>query len=851
MNKQKTLKIICASTIASSAFVTTSSAEASSSINAEKLVKEAKELGTMLKWAISIEGSADGKSRPWLAYNATKSAYEQAVKEVSKLSSAQKQKYLAELDVEVKVHIDRTMRYIDAITAGEKIKEKQRTLDDLISRNIINDDTERAYHELTREIRKQALLLDRVYGKSTRELIRSQYKYGAEEIRDRAMYAVTVKIELDRAMEAFSAKESSIAEKHLAEAKRYLNYVDNAIMKNDLSDRLNKMEAPTIPRVEKVSAVEPKRIKIEFNHQMLPGSGANGAENINNYTVSGRTIKNAKLLDDKKSVLIELSESLSTNVSYTVTVKKNIHTDKNLSLGSTDYVSSFLFSDYLKPAVTFVTADSNGNLEIKFSELISASSPIAVMIEGKSVSYSALYNDSDSIIIPKSELNRLGLKTGNYYSIILSGARDLVPYSPNTMDTYRGNFFYNALADTMPPEVRSIQAKDEKTFIIEFSETLTDFTSSHLVINKGTTAIRPTSIKDVSGGLKTKFEIELPATVYAANEAAVFLNVQINAVKDLSNNSSKVSQHTVNLVRELNPPEFVNIEYVVATDEIHITFSKPLKSGTPTVNNMTFYDPDNNPIKPTVKQNVGNKMIIDAKNLSDGVYIINADAGLVKDNTTSQNDSLPFRVSVMKKADNVKPEVTVIQGATNGQIKAVFSEPVTKESAELFANYLIDGTALPANTPISLNSDQKVVTIDLLEGTITTTGRYSVTVRGVNDLSGNEINQSLNTITIKDNTQPILHAATKDQNNHILLTFSENIIVPTNRQINIQIMIDGNVLNPNQYTVGNQVRDHELLIIPQRGASFASGEIWVETTTNSMISDGAGNKVKAGNILVN
>lgn len=850
MDKQKALNIICASTVAASAFLTTSTASASST-NVEKLVNEAKEVGTILKWAISIEGSADGKTRPWLAYNVAKSAYDQAVKVVNMLPSAQKQKYLAELDVEVKVHIDRTMRYIDAITAGEKIKEKQQALTNQLSRNIINDETEKAYHELTREIRKQALLLDRVYGKSTRELIRSQYKYGAEEIRDLAMYAVTVKIELDRAAKAFSSKESSVAERHLAEAKRYLKYVDNAIMKNDLNDRLNQMETPNIPKVERVSAVEPKRIKIEFNKEMLSGFGTNGAENINNYTVSGRTIKSAKLLEDKKTVLLELYESLTTNSTFTVTVKKDIQTDKNMTIGSSDYVSSFLFSDYVKPFVTFVTADSNGNLEVKFSELISASSPIAVMIDGKSVSYSALYNDSDSIIIPKSELNRLGLKTGNSYSIVFSGARDLVTYSPNTMDTYRGTFFYNALADTMPPEVRSIQAKDEKTFIIEFSETLTDFTASHLIINKGTTAIRPTSIKDVSGGMKTKFEIELPATVYATNEAAVFLNVQINAVKDLSNNSSKVTERTVNLVRELNPPQFVSIEYVVATNEIHITFSKQLKSGTPIVNNMTLYDPNNNPIKATVKQNVGNKMIIDAKNLDDGVYIINANAGVVKDNTTSQNDSLPFRVSIAKKADNIKPEVTILQGAENGQIKAIFSEPVSKESAELFANYLIDGNYLPAYTKISLNTDQKVVTIDLPEGAITTTGSYSVTVRGVNDLSGNEIKQSQSTITIKDNTQPVFYTATKDNNNNIKLTFSENIVIPTNRQINIQIFVEGQELSPNQYTVGNRLNDHELTIIPLSGASFTSGEIWIHTTTDSMISDGAGNKVKAVNILVN
>ncbi|MEH7126522.1 hypothetical protein V7127_25350 [Bacillus sp. JJ1773] len=55
-------------------------------------------------------------------------------------------------------------------------------------------------------------------------------------------------------------------------------------------------------------------------------------------------------------------------------------------------------------------------------------------------------------------------------------------------------------------------------------------------------------------------------------------------------------------------------------------------------------------------------------------YVINTDAGLVKDTSTAQNDSLQFRVATTKKGDVVKPEVTIVQGAENGQFKAVFSD---------------------------------------------------------------------------------------------------------------------------------------------------------------------------------
>ncbi|WP_066297231.1 Ig-like domain-containing protein [Bacillus sp. FJAT-29937] len=841
MRKQKALKIMSASVIAGSAIVASSPVEAAAASNVDKLVKEAKELGTILKWAISIEGSADGKTRPMVAYNATKEAYDIAVNAIKTLTTAQKNTYMADLEKNVKVHINRTMSYIDALTAGEKIKEKQQALANQLDRNLINDDTEKAYHELTREIRKQALLLDRVYGQTTRDLIRSQYKFSAEKIRDNAMYAVTVKMAIDKASKALSEKDSRAAERYIDEARKYLNYVENSAIKNTLNNRFNSIAQTTVPTIIKVTASEPKRIKVEFNSKMLSGNSTNSAENKANYSVNGKTIKQVKLFDDKKTAIIELNEPLNTNSSYTVTIKKNIQTENNTALGSADTVTSIVFFDSGKPTVNFVTADPNGGIEIKFSELISASSPIAISIEGKTVTYS-IYEDTDTVVVPGSEMKRLGLQKGNFYSIVFTGARDLVSPNANTMDTYNGRFYYNAMADTMPPEVRSIQAKDEKTFTLEFSEPLTDLAAANLVIMKGTTTIRPTSVKDVSGGLKTKYEIELPATIYTANEASALLNIQIKSFKDAANNMGNTTDRTVTMIRDLTPPQFVSINYDVDKNEIHVTFSKTLKTGSPLINKITMYDPDNLPFKPVVKQNVGNKMIIDAKNLRDGYYVINADAGAVKDTSTAQNDSLPFRVSVTKKADIVKPEVTIVQGANNGQFKAVFSEPVTEDTAKNLANYLINGSMLPERTTFEVSNDQKLVTITLPEGEIQTTNIYTIEVRGIKDLSDNEINPKQSTVTIVDNTLPFLQSAAVN-NNNLILTFSENIVIPTNQQINLKkLIVDGTHLSMSSYSVG--VNGNELILTPRNQTLFISATIVVETDKNSWITDQSGNVTK-------
>lgn len=731
------LKLISASAIAASAFVVTTPSEAATVSQADKLVQTAKATGNILKWAISIEGTADGTTRPWTAYNNAKKAYDEAVKAVNTLPAAQKNKYLAELDQHVKLHINRTMAYIDAITAGENIRAKQRALTYQMDLNVINDETEKAYHELSKEIRKQAILLDRVYGQSTRDLIRSQYKQSAEKVRDNAIYPVTVKIELDLAQKALAAKNAAQAEKHIAEAKKYLRYVDNSTMKNALNNRLTTMETTYVAKVEKISAAEPKRIKVDFNKAMLSGSGTNGAENTANYAVSSRSIKSVKLSDDKKSAIIELYDSLYMNTTYTVTVKKNIQTANYETLAQTDYTSSFTFNDTTKPTVSFVTTDSNGNLEVKFSEMIAANSPISVTLNGKSVSVNSLYYDSDTVVISKAELDRLGLQKGKYYSIVVTGARDLVVNYPNTMNTYSGTFFYNSLADTSAPFVRNVQRSGERTFTIEFSETLIDLTASHLVITKGSTSIRNQTVKDISGN-KTKFEVELPTSVYGTNESSVYLTIQVKDYRDLANNVAQTTNHSVTISKDLARPQVISAIYDRNANEFQITFDKTVTSGKATTKFEVLSGGELVPQQPKLKQINNNKLIIDAKDLKDGNYIIKVLEDAVQDTTTSKNSNLQYLSQpINKKLDITKPTVSSISQSETGPVWVQFSKEVNPATATLISNYTLNNKPLHAETKLEMNSRNDAVLITFPAGSIEKTQKHKFTVDKVQDLSGN------------------------------------------------------------------------------------------------------------------
>lgn len=210
--KNRGSKVLVSGLVLSSAFVANAPVNAESKSEVEKLVRSAESYAGSLKWAISVEGTnKDITSIPWDLYNQTKVAYQKAKDAVSKLKTDERNIYEARLQQNVELYIStqpnkvgRAVAYIDAVNAGKKIEEKKQKLEERLQKNIIDDETEKLYHDLSRELKKQSKLLDRVYGKTTREAIRNHFKKSAENVKADAMYPITIKMKLDLLEEAIS-----------------------------------------------------------------------------------------------------------------------------------------------------------------------------------------------------------------------------------------------------------------------------------------------------------------------------------------------------------------------------------------------------------------------------------------------------------------------------------------------------------------------------------------------------------------------------------------------------------------------------------------------------------------------
>lgn len=231
----KAIKLAGAATIAASAYVAVSPIQADAAVSAESLVKKAEASKLQLQRAVSVDYRADAKTEPWTEFNQAKKDYTAAKATVNKLSGKQKQILGARLD-DVNLWIVRGGHYIDAITSGKKLAQGQANLNALLAKGKMEEATT-AYHQLSYEIKKQAAMLYRVYGQSTRQAILNTYKIPAEAAKQKALYPVSVHMELNRLIDALERGDADKAIKYMTNIEAWLDEVEEGPAFDTLVDR--------------------------------------------------------------------------------------------------------------------------------------------------------------------------------------------------------------------------------------------------------------------------------------------------------------------------------------------------------------------------------------------------------------------------------------------------------------------------------------------------------------------------------------------------------------------------------------------------------------------------------------
>ena len=786
MNKKKAIKVLGASAIAASAFVATSpsGADAASAKDVQSLVKAAKDAGTVLKWAISTEGSADGTTRPWAQYNAAKAARDKAVAAINTLPASQKAGYLADIEQNVNLHINRTMSYIDAITAGEKINVKKAALEAQIAKNLIDDNTEAAYHALSTEIRKQAILLDRVYGQTTRDEIRANYKKAAETVRDSVKYEVSAKIELDLAKKAIAANDTAKADKHLAEAAKYMKDAKNEAMKSALAKTVAELEAQMTPEVKSVSAVNLNTIEVKFNKAV----DATDATTVGNYTFDGSAlVGSVKLSSDKKTATITLTTPVTNKTFKTFSVNNNaINVDGSTTTFIPEVSKALYFEDTTAPVVTELSYSPDGEIvTVKFSETISSLGTIKVYDENNLV----VADDSDFSLAADGKSATLDTTSGaanltndKSYKVVFVGTTDLA--GNNFANNRFESTFKKEKNDTVAPELKSVTYVNNQTVRVAFSEgikadaagKIADISLDNAAISAGIVVVEGTPS---AAGEATLVSPGVYDVLVSTSQLAPGAHtVSINNFKDLQGNAvttavSKVFQsNTDSVAATITKTE-------VANKIVTFTFDENVNLGTASATLVTpdgvhhsvaagaFGTVAGKPNQITV--NLGS--VVTASPLA-GSYTLKITSGSIVDGATTPNTKA-YDATFAMLNDTAKPTVSsvTVQSTDNDTVVVAYNEPMG-DSALSLDNYLVDGQKVFKSA--IFDGDKQTVKLTLKDDALDISADRILTIQNVTDTSGNVIEKVTRAaVNYNENTNPTIVSATLIDLDTVRVTFSE------------------------------------------------------------------------------
>ncbi|WJM14206.1 Ig-like domain-containing protein [Geobacillus stearothermophilus ATCC 12980] len=211
----------------------------------------------------------------YAAYNKAKQAYANAVAVVNKAGGAKKDAYLADLQAIYETYVfkanpksgeARVATYIDAYNYATKLDKMRQELKAAVDAKDLKK-AEELYHKISYELKTRTVILDRVYGQSTRELLRSTFKADAQALRDRLIYDITVAMKAREAQDAVKAGNLDKAKAALDQVNQYVSKVTDAFkaeLQKAAQDAKAAYEAALTPKVESVSAIDSTSFKVTF-----------------------------------------------------------------------------------------------------------------------------------------------------------------------------------------------------------------------------------------------------------------------------------------------------------------------------------------------------------------------------------------------------------------------------------------------------------------------------------------------------------------------------------------------------------------------------------------------------------
>lgn len=835
MDKKKAVKLATASAVAASAFVAANPHTSQAATDVATVVSQAKAQMKQAYYTYSHTVTETGKlpniSDVYAAYNKAKQAYANAVAVVNKAGGAKKDAYLADLQATYETYVfkanpksgeARVATYIDAYNYATKLDKTRQELKAAVDAKDLKK-AEELYHKISYELKTRTVILDRVYGQSTRELLRSQFKAEAQKLRDSLIYDITVAMKAREAQDAVKAGNLDKAKAALDQVNQYVSKVTDAFkaeLQKAAQDANAAYEAALPFKVESVAVVNAKQIEIKFNKAVDRST----ASNKNNYKIQKSSDSSASTLatldgsadiswsDDGKTVTITTTSGIINkfgvvNDAPFKFIVENIKDKYGKTVDS--YSTNLVVKDTVAPTLKEVKATAKSTttkVTLVFSEPVQASGAIAY-VGGQAASVQDGSNPNEIILTTAQ-----ALEAGKTYDLTLLNFKD---YANNFLQPNPTTKSFTVSSDAVAPTVQDVKVVRDNLIEVTFDKAMdaSTFAGYTRVLDLNGNPQGGTITATIKSGTAGKTVRLALGSAVPFNDSGVFSGTLVlgNGIKDVNGNAKSATTHSITLTKDTARPTVAGASYVAAGGQyagntyangaIVLKFNEDVAKIGSDFRLITAGGED-----VTSRLNAGGVAVNNDNNteviiplnssLSAGTYTLRVGNDVVQDLSTqaNRNAAAVTTVTVGASSDSSKPVVNegsvsavAATSQTSGTtISLTMTDNVGLDLATVqdVNNYLLNGKPLPSGSYVTIAhgsgssssaATNITVTLNIPAKSITKDGQYALNINNIKDKAGNIADPKVANVRLNDDVSPELKTATISSNGLLVLGFSESV----------------------------------------------------------------------------
>lgn len=825
MDKKKAVKLATASAVAASAFVAANPHTSQAATDVATVVSQAKAQFKAAYYAYSQTVTETGKlpniSDVSAAYNKAKKAYENAVAVVNKAGGAKKDAYLADLQAAYETYVfkanpksgeARAATYIDAYKYATKLDKMRQELEAAVDAKDLKK-AEELYHKISYELKTRTVILDRVYGQTTRDLLRSQFKAEAQKLRDSLVYDITVSMKAREAQDAVKAGNLDKAKAALDQVNQYVSKVTDAFkaeLQKAAQDANKAYEAALTPKVESVSAINAKQLVIKFNKAidkstviesdntlvdgLLTVNALKKADGTNSASVNPDAAS-ASLSEDGKTLTVTLRTSEAFDGKYAVAVNKGVKTADGVEVPA--YSAILDVKDTVAPEFVSATAEAKTTtrtVTVKFSEPVQSSGVIAY-VNGKAATVSRPAGTPvDELVIQTSD----DLQAGQSYELSLLNVKD---YAGNLIATNPFKTQFTVAANTSAPTVKDVKVTGENKLEVTFDKAVdgNSFTNNARIfdVNGQLVTLLNATVKSDGKTVELTAASRIPFGPNGTFTGTLLIGSDVTDT--LGNKLGTAYSKSVTFTKDTVAPTVTKVEY--SNGKLVVTFSENITNKATNLTGSSVINDSTGVVTPlssitfgttagTNARIVNNNQLEIPVSLSAGNYTLRLAKGTVQDLAGTPNENAAsinsFVVNAKATNDTTPPTFTLVSStnlvdvdvagqnanaAPNDEQTITYTvqdnSGLDLASVRDVNNYTLDGKPLPAGTYITTDyngtdSAPLKVTLHLPSDKITESKTtYQLVISNIKDKAGNvAAPQVSEQFGLNEGVKPVLTSAT-------------------------------------------------------------------------------------------